>query len=437
MPLKLRLFLAAWSALWTLGLPLVLAYLANRARKDALYGAYLAERFGRYAPALRPGAVWVHAVSLGEFRSAVPLMREFLARGEDLVITCFTPAARREAERVFASEGDAGRVRVVWVPFETSWAYRGFFRAFRPRFGLVMEIEIWPRMVFAARAAGVALFMCNAQYPMKSMARDSKGLRLRQAVMRGFAGAFVKSDLQAQRFAKVGVKNIAATGELRFEQPVPPAHLAAGRAARAALGLQTRRVIAFVSTVEGEDDTYLSAMTSLRQGSEPPFFLYVPRKPERFEACGGLLEGAGFAVLRRSAWLPAQLAGAAIPPLAKAPDVLMGDSLGEMYFYLSLADTVVVGGGFTPKGAHNIIEPLALRKPVMTGPEIGTIEYPFLEAETAGVARRVNTATELAAALGGAAQPDTARIEAFFTEHAGGVARFFDALPRLLANARR
>ena len=437
MPLKLRLFLALWSALWTLGLPLVLAYLAHRARKDALYGAHLAERFGHYAPAVTPGAVWVHAVSLGEFRSAVPLMREFLARGEGLVITCFTPAARREAERVFAAERAAGRVQAVWVPFETAWAYRGFFRAFRPRLGLVMEIEIWPRMVFAARTAGVPLFMCNAQYPTKSIARDSRGLRLRQAVMRGFAGAFVKSDLQAQRFAKVGVENIAATGELRFEQPIPAALVTAGRAARSALGLQSRRVIAFVSTVEGEDETYLSAMQTLHQGPDAPFFIYVPRKPERFDTCGTLLEEAGFSVLRRSAWLPAQLEDAPIPSPAKAADVLLGDSLGEMYFYLSLADAVVVGGGFTPKGAHNIIEPLALRKPVMTGPEIGTIEYPFLEAEAAGVARRVRDATELAAALSGASHPDPARIEAFFAAHAGGVARFFDALPRLLANARR
>lgn len=437
MPLKLRLFLALWSALWTLGLPLVLAYLFRRARKDPLYGAHLAERFGRY-PSAAPGSVWLHAVSLGEFRSAVPLIRAFLARGETVVITTFTPAGRREAEKVFAPERAEGRVHVVWVPIETGWAFAGFFRAYRPKFGLVMEIEIWPRMVFAARGAGVALFMCNAQYPSKALARDSHGLRLRQAVMRGFAGAFVKSELQKERFAGAGVQNIAVTGELRFEQPIPPALVAAGKAVRAEWGLTGRRVIAFVSTVEGEDATYLATMRALASTPERPFFIYVPRAPERFNICAQLVADAGFSTMKRSAALPAQLDGTA-PFQAPEPlaDVLVGDSLGEMYFYLTLADAVVVGGGFTPKGAHNIIEPLALKKPTYTGPDIHTIEYPFVEAEAAGVAARHATPEALAAALGGAAQPSPAQIEAFFAAHAGGVERFFAALPALLAKAQR
>jgi 3-deoxy-D-manno-octulosonic-acid transferase len=437
MRLKLRIFLALWSALWTLGLPVVLAYLTRRGRKDPLYRAHLAERFGRYStPA--PGSVWIHAVSLGELRSAVPLARAFLDRGERLVITCFTPAGRREAERVLAPECAAGQVQVVWIPFETTWAFRGFFRAFAPKFGLVMEIEIWPRMVFAARAMGVPLFMCNAQYPTKSIARDSRGLRLRQEVMRGFAGAFVKSDLQAARFAAVGVRNIAVTGELRFEQPIPPALLAAGARARTQLGLDGRRVIAFVSTVEGEDDTYIAAMRTAQTNGVTPFFVYVPRKPERFDTIAGILAQAGFSMLRRSADLPPILdAHATFTAPAPLPDLLLGDSLGEMYFYLALADVVVVGGGFTPRGAHNIIEPLALKKQVITGPETWPIEYPFTEAEAAGVARRVADAAELGAALSTMTDEDTARIEAFFAAHSGGVARFFAALPDSLAQARR
>lgn len=437
MPLKLRAFLLFWSALWSFGLPLVLAYLFRRARKDPLYGAHLAERFGRYAARARE-SVWLHAVSLGEFRSAVPLIRAFLDRGETVVITTFTPAGRREAERVFAAECARGRVHVVWVPFETAWAFRGFFRAFQPKFGLVMEIEIWPRMVFAARAEGVPLFMCNAQYPTKAIARDSGGLRLRQAVMRGFAGAFVKSDLQEQRFAAAGVQNIAVTGELRFEQPIPPALVAAGTAARAALGLEGRRVIAFVSTVEGEDATYLATMRALAATPEQPFFIYVPRKPERFNICAQLVADAGFSLIKRSTALPLQLDGSApFPAPEPLPEVLLGDSLGEMYFYITLADAVVVGGGFTPKGAHNIIEPLALKKPTYTGSEIHTIEYPFIEAEAAGVAARVASPEALAEALGTAHQPTPAQIEAFFAAHSGAVERFFAALPARLENARR
>lgn len=435
MSVSLRLFLGLWSALWTLGLPLILVYLRRRARKDPAYGAHLAERFGRY-PRPMPGAVWIHAVSLGELRSAVPLIRALLARGDQVVTTHFTPAGRGEAERVFAPEIAAGQMQAVWVPLETGWAYAGFFRAFRPRYGLVMEIEIWPRMVFAARAARVPLFMCNAQYPRASMARDARGLRLRQQVMRGFAGALVKSDLQAARFASIGLGPVAVTGELRFDQPVPQALVAGGLAARDWIGAPAR-VITIASAVEGEDATYLHAIQALRahhaaRGLPLPLVVYVPRRPERFDEVAGTLRAAGLSVLRRSS-LGAGFDPAGWGAVPARPDVLLGDTLGEMYGYLAMADLVVVGGGFTPHGAHNIIEPLALRKPVLTGPATGTIEYPFAEAEAAGVARSVPDAEGLAQALIGGFEPDPAAIAGFFSAHSGGAARTLAALPGLLA----
>lgn len=438
MSVALRLFLWFWSALWTLGLPLVLGYLAWRGRRDPAYRAHPWERLGRYRPAL-PGAVWVHAVSLGELRSAVPLIRALLMRGERVVTTHFTPAGRAEAERVFAADIAAGQLRAVWVPIETAWAFRGFFRAFRPAYGLVMEIEIWPRMVFAARAAGVPLFMCNAQYPADSLARDSRGLRLRQQVMGGFAGALVKSDLQARRFRAVGVRNIAVTGELRFDQPVPAGLVAAGRAARDWIGAGARRVICIASAIEGEDPIYLHAIHALRadhaaRGLPMPLFVYVPRRPERFDEVAALLDAEGLSLLRRS-----RLGGAFDPAgwgPAPCPDIFLGDSLSEMYGYLAMSDEVIVGGGFNPKGAHNISEALVLGRPVVTGPHVQTIEYPFVEAAAAGVALSVPDAPALAGYLLSGARPDPAAIAAFVAAHSHATDRTLAALPALLAGVR-
>jgi 3-deoxy-D-manno-octulosonic-acid transferase len=426
--MRLWLFLRFWSLLWHFGLPLVLGYLWWRGRKDALYAQQLRERFGWHRHKLQ-GATWVHAVSLGEMRSAVPLVRAMLDRGDRVVTTHFTPAGRREAERVFAADIAAGQMIAVWVPVETSWAYAGFFRAFRPVAGLVMEIEIWPRMIFAARGAGVPLYMCNAQYPTKSMARD-EGFALRHDLMRGFAGAFVKSDLQAERFASVGVQDIEVTGELRFDQPIPAAHLAAADMVRPWLAAD-RTVITFASVVEGEDVIYLDAIEAALDGADAPLVVYVPRKPERFDEVAALLASRGLLVARRSGVLDAALA-----PIGVAPDVdvLLGDSLGEMYFYIALADLVVTGGGFTPKGAHNIIEPLALRRPVIVGPEVHTIEYPATEAIEAGVCLRVETPHALADALEGWAGPAPAAIDDFFAEHAGATVRTLAALDRRLTS---
>lgn len=421
---RLRLFLWLYKAAWILGLPLILLYLRRRARRDPAYGAHLPERFGRYADPL-PGSVWVHAVSLGELRSAVPLIRALLDRGETVVTTHFTPAGRREAEKAFAAEIEAGRLRPVWIPFEYDRTLTRFLRDFTPKYGLVMEIEIWPQMILTCRRRGVPLFMCNAQYPSKSYARDTTRTRWRAELMRGFAGALVKSDLQKERFASVGVAPIAVTGELRFDQPIPKAQLVAGAHARRWLARD--RVLTIASAVEGEDATYIDAIQRL-QGPDAPLVVYVPRKPERFAEVGEMLRAAGLRVGTRSEMFDAHLA-----PQGGTPriDVLLGDSLGEMYFYLALCDRALVGGGFTPHGAHNVIEPLALKKPVIVGPEIWTIEYPAREAIAAGVCTHVQTVEELAGALRAGPETTPQRIDAFFAAHAGAVPRTLAAIEDL------
>ncbi|MCP4208592.1 MAG: 3-deoxy-D-manno-octulosonic acid transferase [Shimia sp.] len=439
MPLKLRAFLGLWSVIWYLFLPLVLLYLYRRGRKDPLYSQHIKERFGLYiAPPLR-GAVWVHAVSLGELRSAVPMIQAFLERGEKVVVTQFTPAGRRETEKVFANAIAKGDLQCVWVPLETNWAYRAFFRSYAPKFGLVMEIEIWPRMVMASQSANVPLFMCNAQYPSKSIVKDQKFFGLRPAVMQHFAGAFVKSDLQAQRFTAVNVPNIHITGELRFDQPIPVHLLSAGVAVRKWLHADDRQVIIFGSTVEGEDQVYIDTMKQILVTSDPkPLFVYVPRRPERFSEIYDKLSSEGFSVLRRSEALPVSLnenTTKGLDPLADSPDIFFGDSLGEMYFYLAMADKSVVGGGFVPAGAHNIIEPLALKKPVITGPETWTIEYPFAEADAAGVACAKPDANMLSDALMRSFNPSVSEIDAFFEAHAGGTDKLMKALPAALKSA--
>lgn len=429
----MRVFLALWSVLWAAGLPLIWLYLRHRARKDPLYAQHLAERLGRYPQAL-PGAIWVHAVSLGEVRSAVPLIRALRDRGERVVITCFTPAGRRAAAGAFAADIAAGGLRVVWVPLELAFCWRGFFRAFRPRIGLVLEIEIWPRMVQAARDAGVPLYMTNAQYPLDSMARDRR-FPLRPAVMRRFAGAFVKSALQAERFAAIGVPDITVTGELRFDLAPPAGQIAAAPAVRAALA-GGRPVLAIASLTEPEEALILDTLAALP--GDRPFVVLVPRAPERFDPLAAALAARGLRVARRSTALSAGLGVAGPAPVARpvpaapapAPDVLLGDSLGEMFFYLALADRVVVGGGFQPKGSHNITEPLRLGKAVIVGPHIQTIEYPAAEAIAAGVCLQTDAAG-LAAALRWPGPPPGA-ASAFLATHAGATARTLAALlPRL------
>ncbi len=416
----LRIGLMLYSLLWWVLLPVVLIYLKRRGRKDPLYAQHLSERFGKHSATLK-NTVWVHAVSLGEMRSATPLIRALLASGETVVTTHFTPAGRREAMREFAPEIAAGTVQTVWVPFEYGFAYRRFLTRFAPKYGLVMEIEIWPRMIMACRKHGIPLFMCNAQYPKKSFDRDRKGLGFRAALVAGFAGGFAKSDGQKARFEAVGMTNTHVTGELRFDQPIPQHQLDAAADCYEAL-IKGRPSFTLTSVVEGEDDLYIKMISK----TQNVFFTYVPRAPERFEEVAQMLAQNGINFARRSDVFDECLNLTDPDPQI---DVLLGNSMGEMYFYLGLCDRAIIGGGFVAKGAHNVIEPLALQKPVIVGPHIWTIEYPATEAIEAGVCQLVPDEGALLAEVQSPTVVTSAQITAFYDAHAGGVARTVAAIP--------
>ncbi|THH36727.1 3-deoxy-D-manno-octulosonic acid transferase [Aliishimia ponticola] len=422
---RLRFFMVFWRLVWVVGLPIILIYLWRRGRRDPLYAKHMAERFGQYAP-VSGEHVWIHAVSLGEMRSALPLTRALLDRGEQVVTTHFTPAGRRETERAFPDEVASGQLRPVWVPFDDRRAYRRFFKTFRPKYGLVMEVELWPGMIMSCHAQGVPLYQCNGQYPTRSFERDRDKWLSRVQLVPGLAGAMVKNKVQADRFRSIGQTNVAITGELRFDQAVPETQRHAADRVRPRLA-GSRPVVTFASVVKGEDAAFLKAMRMAlthaeETGAPRPFFVYVPRAPERFDQTTELLENAALNTIRRSMAL-----NDAFDPASdmSGADVLLGDSLGEMFFYLGLSDQVVVGGGFVAQGSHNIIEPLVMHKPVIVGPEIWTIEFPAYEAIEAGVCRQLS-ADDLGPALSQPApQPD---INGFLATHGGSVDKILAAI---------
>ena len=408
--IKVRVFMIAWRLLWFVCMPLVLLYLWKRARKEPLYWGYLPERFGLH-PQRTGQCVWIHAVSLGEVRSAMFLINTLLQQGEKVVVTVFTPAGRDELRRLYPDAITQGRLVPCWVPFDYDLAFRRFFKAFRPKYGLVMEVEFWPGMIMSARKHKVPLFLCNGQYPAKSWERDQSRFISAADIVPGFAGVMVKSDRMAVPFRALGLNNIAVTGELRFDQPINEADAAKGAGLRAQY-LADRQVVVFASAVADEDALFVSVMQSAMKSQKTnPFFVYVPRKPEHFDTVYTRLVAAGLRVTRRSELTPETLS---------RYDVLVGDSLGEMHYYLSMADRVIVGGGFVEKGSHNIIEPLLHEKPVIVGPSIWTIDFPAREAIEAGVCKMATPETLLDVVLADDAWPDP---KPFVTSMQGGAAR--------------
>lgn len=382
-----RFEMVLYALAWRIAAPAMWVYFTLRSRKDPRYGAYWPERFG-HGPFLE-GAIWVHATSLGELRSAAPVIDGLLARGYKVMTTHHTPAGRDAAETSFSEAIETGQLIARWVPLEYPRALRRFLEKGRPALCLVMEIDVWPLMIWEAKKAGVPFWLCNTQYLTKSFERDHEGGTFRGRSVAMFDGAMTKSDLHTARFNEVGLPDVVTVGETRFEQIIPEPHLNAAETFRTSFS--DRPVIGLVNTVDDEETVFLTTLTRLRNNQSQPVFVVVPRAPERFEPMFQAVSATGHRALKRSDILDAELCTTREEPF----DVLLGDSFGEMYFYLSLCDIVVMGGSFTPKGSHNVIEPLALGKPVIVGPHTWTIDYPVEEAIEAGAVKRVQSGPDL------------------------------------------
>ena len=413
---------ALYSTALRLATPLYMARLWWRGRREALYRHALAERLG-FGPPEAPGRLWIHAVSLGETRAAAALVAALRARrpGLRLLLTHGT-ATGREAGRALLREGDAQ----CWLPYDTPGAVRRFLARQRPAAGALMETEVWPNLLQAARAAGVPMLLVNARLSARSLA---KGRRF-EALLRPAAAAFVRVLAQtaedAERVRAMGAAAVEVTGNLKFDMAPDAAQIATGHAWRAQL---RRPVVLAASTREGEEAPLLDAWRSL--AAPRPLLLLVPRHPQRFDEVAALVAARGLSMVRRSALPP--LAGAASTAAAAAAatadtDVVLGDSMGEMALYYAAAEVALLGGSFAPLGGQNLIEAAACGCPLVMGPHTFNFAQAAEWSLEAGAAERVDDlAAGVARAVALATSPSrhaiAERASAFAARHRGAAMR--------------
>jgi 3-deoxy-D-manno-octulosonic-acid transferase len=430
--------------------PLLLGWMALRARRAGGRWSVLgAARFGRYGRAASdPGAIWVHAVSLGETRAAHPLIRALLDRGHRVLLTHLTATGRAEGRRVYAAELADGRLRQDWLPYDFPGATRRFMRHHRPAVGVLIEREVWPNLVHAAGRAGVPLVLASARMSAASLRVT---LRL-GALLRPAYGALTRTYAQsladARRLERAGARQVAVSGNFKFDLRLDrePMDRGAGFAAR--LG---RRIVVIASTREGEDAPFVEAIRrELEQrrarsddSDRPLLFILVPRHPERFDAAAALLRAAGLSHVRRSRLLELGGDGSTAVEACRDAAVILGDTLGEMAWYYACAQVAIVGGSFAPLGGQNFIEASAQGRPVLVGPHTAHFEQAVGDALAAGaIARAADPAQAVRQALRWLDDPaglnrmgEAARD--WVRQHAGAVARVVDGIEDLLARTPR
>jgi 3-deoxy-D-manno-octulosonic-acid transferase len=384
--------LTAYRAAAGLISPLAGSVLKARARRGKEDVERLRERLG-HASLDRPAGplVWMHAVSVGESLSLLPLIGALRAERPDLAILV-TSGTQASAE-ILARRLPAGALH-QYAPVDTPGAVRRFLRHWRPAAGLFVESELWPNLILAARRAGVRLGLISARMTQKSAGRWSA----RPAAVRAMLGSFelilAQDTATEQRLTGLGG---AVTGRLNLKRVGEPLPHDADELADLKTVLAGRRVVVAASTHATEEALIADAVATL---SPRPLTIIVPRHPELSVAISHDLAGHRFAV---------RSAGEAIEP---ETEVYLADTLGEVGLFLRLADVAVMGGGFARGvGGHNPLEPARLGVGVISGPHVANFADIYAEMVDAGGALIAADGPALSLTLAGVFE-DRARLEA-------------------------
>ncbi len=402
-------------------LPLALAYLWLRGRKDPDYRLRWNERLARTPvdPAWRGGTV-LHCASVGEVLAARPLIEALLAEPHagEIVITCTTPTGSRI---VRARYGE--RVRHVYFPLDLPGATRRFLRAWQPRRVLLMERELWPGFLHQARRAGVPVVLVNGRLSEKSSATYQRWRRLMVPAFDGLRLVCAEDATAASRFAALGVRpdRLQVTGNIKSDLQLDGGLQAQVAEIRAALG--TRPVLTAGSTHAGEDEPLLEAFARHLRQSPDTLLVLVPRHPERFDAVAQSAQQAGLRLARRSQQ--------ALP--ATDTQVWLVDTMGELMRWYGAADVCFVGGSLIGRGGHNPLEVLAQSRPLLTGPHTHNFEPLCSELQAEGALLRVADAEAVFATLRQLLQ-DPAQAQALASRGHAAFLRLTGATGRTMAH---
>lgn len=422
-----------YSFVWCLSLPIVLLRLWVRGRQEPGYRQHIAERLGFYSNYRHQKTIWVHAVSAGETRAAEPLVRALLLRypQHHLVLSHMTPTGRATGAILFADIAD--RITQVFVPYDISFIVQRFLKHYSPSLCALIETEVWPNLVAQCKQAGLPVALVNARLSEKSLKKALKLSSLILPAAQAITCVAAQSGPDAARLKMLGVSNLSVTGNMKFDV-TPPDHMAEN-GARLRHWLGDRQIFLCASTRDGEEELLLKAFVANRRRDKSNTLLVItPRHPQRFDQVATMLTQHGLSVVRRSSMdLTTQE-----NPLSASVDVVLGDSMGEMYMYYAACDLAFVGGSLVNLGGHNLIEACAMAKPVLTGPYTFNFSEITEQAIAAKAAQRVANSEDLfqqAWAL--LDQPNTLNsmgqnAHAFFMQHQGATNRTMTMLENFI-----
>ncbi|MHC4570646.1 MAG: 3-deoxy-D-manno-octulosonic acid transferase [Planctomycetota bacterium] len=330
------------------------------------YRAGWSHRFGgifRKDPALKK-CIWLHAVSVGEVNAAKTIVREIENKFSDfeIVITATTDTGFARATEIFGANH-----KVFYFPLDFSWIMRRVFRNIQPVICLLMELEVWPNFVQIAEKLRIPVIVVNGRISDKSFSKYKKVRPIVKSIFQKLTLILAQTDEYAQRFKEIGApkKKVIVTGSLKYDTAQITDKVEGAKALAASLKIKRQRLWVAGATGNDEEKILLDIFQNLKQQEQFKNLrlAIIPRKPERFDEVAQLIKQAGFSSIRYS-----QVKEAKALTADDKKAVILGDTMGDLRKFYSLATIIFVGRSLVPMGGSDMAEAAALGKPTIFGP---------------------------------------------------------------------
>lgn len=363
--------------------PLVLLYLGLRGIKNRAYLQRWKERLGFFDAGQSNGGIVLHAASVGEFNAAFPLIKSLLKTYPDtpLTVTTLTPTG---SQRVIDELG--GKVLHVYIPLDTSGAVARFYARLKPRLMIILETEIWPNLYRGAHRKNIPMVMANARLSENSVKQYRRWRALISPVLAPLSWVGAQSAQDAERLVRCGSRAEVTenTGNLKFDLQVSASLSEQAEALRLNWG-PARPVLVAGSTHDTDEAVLIPVFSRLLEKLPEALLILAPRHPERFERAAQSARNAGLNTQMFSE-------GLACAPTTQC---FVIDTMGQLMNYYACADAVFVGGSMGEQGGHNALEPAALGKAIMIGPNYWNAKEIVTELFDCGAAKLVTNADEM------------------------------------------
>jgi 3-deoxy-D-manno-octulosonic-acid transferase len=335
------------------------------------YGRYRAgwgNRFGRISRKYPDKkCIWIHAVSVGEVNATTTLVKELEKKLTDyeIVISTTTDTGFARANELFGN-----RLSVFYFPMDFSRTMQRAFENIRPSICLLMELEVWPNLVRIARQSGIPVVVINGRLSERSFKRYNLIKAVTKKVFGNLSLALAQSEEYAERFRQLGMpaEKVLVTGSVKYDTAKVADKVDGADVLAAQLGLKNERL--WVAGATGNDEEQI-ILDVYRQLIEQKQFAYlrlaiVPRKPERFNEVADLIKQAGFGLIRYGELKNGKLR--IENEELRNNKVILGDTMGDLRKFYSLATVIFVGRSLVPMGGSDMMEAAALGKCTIFGP---------------------------------------------------------------------